>query len=32
MAMNITMIITKSFPVQNGGSGFVPCRSAPAYR
>ena len=31
MAMN-TAEVTKSFRTQIGGSGFVPCRSAPAYR
>jgi hypothetical protein len=32
MAMNTATIFTKSFRIQKGGSGFVPCRSAPAHR
>lgn len=32
MAMNLAKKFTKSFRIQKGGFGFVPCRSAPAHR
>jgi hypothetical protein len=32
MAMNIATIFPKFFQTQAFGLGFVPCRSAPAYR